>query len=100
MMGAMRNPDVLDSVAPMVEEQFNKYLNSSPEPINPMKAWTYSTLSMINRRLENKELAEKYNGMAKELDPFHSFASAKPGKAIYCPPDVVVHDQGYYLSPF
>ena len=48
----------------------------------------------------NKELAEKYEGMAKELDPFHSFASAKPGRAIYSPPDVVVHDQGYYLSPF
>jgi len=100
MMGAMRNPALLDSVAPMIEEQFNKYLNSSPGPINPMKAWTYGTLSMINRRLGNKELAEKYKGMAKELDPFHSFASAKPGKAIYSPPGVVVHDQGYYLSPF
>jgi tetratricopeptide (TPR) repeat protein len=100
MMGAMRNPDLLDSVAPLIEGQFNKYLNSSPEPINPMKAWTYSTLAMINRRLGNNEIAEKYKGMANEQDPFHSFASAKPGKALYSPPGVVVHDQGYYLSPF
>ena len=100
MMGAMRDPAVLDSVAPMIEEQFNRYLNSKPEPIGPMKAWTYSTLSMISRRTGNTETAEKYGVMARELDPFHSFASGKPGKAIYCPPGEIIHDQSYYLSPF
>jgi len=100
MMIAMQNPALIDSVAPFIEVQFNKFLNFTPEPINPMKAWAYGTLAMINHRAGNKELAEKYKGMAKELDPFYSRASAKPGKAIYSPPDVVVHDQGYYLSPF
>ena len=100
MMGAMRDPAVLDSVAPMIEEQFNKYLNSTPEPINPMKAWAYGTLAMINHRAGNEELAKKYKGMAKELDPFYSRASAKPDKAKYSPPDVIVHEQGYFLSPF
>ena len=38
MMGAMRNPAILDSVAPMIEEQFNKFLTFTPEPIKPMKA--------------------------------------------------------------
>ena len=99
-MMAMQNPALLDSVAPIMEEQFNKYLNVTPEPIKPMRAWTYSALAMINFRTGNKELAEKYKGMAKELDPFYSRASAKPDKAIYSPPGVVVHDQGYFLSPF
>jgi len=100
LMMAMQKPSLLDSVAPMMEEQFNKYLNVTPEPIKPMRAWTYSALAMINHRAGNEELAEKYMGMAKELDPFYSRASAKPGKAIYSPPSVVVHEQGYYLSPF
>ncbi|MGZ2370693.1 tetratricopeptide repeat protein [Ancylomarina sp. YFZ004] len=100
MMKAMRNPALIDSVAPLVEEQFNKFINSTPKPINPMKAWAYGTLSMINRRGGNNELAEKYKEMAEELDPFYSRASAKPGKAIYSPPDVVVHEQSYFLSPF
>ena len=39
-------------------------------------------------------------GMAKELDPFFSHASGKPSKVLYSPPDVIVHEQGYYLSPF
>jgi len=55
---------------------------------------------MINRRTGNAEAAEKLKGMAKELDPFYSGDSAKPGRALYFPPDVVVHEQGYYLSPF
>jgi len=100
MMGAMRDPTVLDSVAPMIEEQFMQYLNSKPEPIGPMKAWAYNTLAMINGRLGNQKDADKYKKVATELDPFCSFASGKPGQAIYCPPGVVVHDQGYYLSPF
>ncbi len=99
-MTAMQNPALLDSVAPMIEEQFNKYLSSIPEPINPMKAWTYSNLSRINRHMGNKEDAEKFMSMAKKLDPFYSPASGKPGKALYSPPDVVVHEQRYYLSPF
>ena len=100
MMMAMQNPGLIDSVAPFVEEKFKKYLNFTPEPINPMKAWAYGQLAMIDRRSGNVDAADKYVGMAIELDPFYSHAFGKPGKAIYCPPDVVVHDQGYYLSPF
>jgi tetratricopeptide (TPR) repeat protein len=100
LMTAMQNPASLDSVAPIIEERFNKYLNFTPEPINPMKAWTYSILAMIYQRLGNKEDANDYLAMAEKLDPFHSFATGKPGMAIYSPPGVVVHDQEYYLSPF
>jgi len=100
VMTAMQNPELLDSVAPLIEEQFNRYLSSKPEPINPMKAWTYFQLAMVNRQLANKEVFEKFMGMAKELDPFFSQASGKPSTMLYSPPDVIVHEQGYYLSPF
>lgn len=100
LMVAMQNPALLDSVAPLIDEQFQKYLNSTPEPIKPMKAWVYRKLATINKRTGNKELGEKYINMANELDPFHTPKTGKPGKAIYSPPDVVVHEQGYYLSPF
>ena len=100
MMTAMQNPAFIDSVAPLVEEQFNKFLNFSPEPINPMKAWAYGTLSMINRHTGNFEASDKFLILAEELDPFFSPISGKPSMALYSPPDVVVHEQGYYLSPF
>ncbi len=100
LMTAMQDPALLDSVAPLMEEQFQKYLNSTPEPCNPMKAWTYRKLATVNRHLGNTELGEKYINMANDLDPFHSPATGKPVKAIYSPPDFVVHEQSYYLSPF
>jgi tetratricopeptide (TPR) repeat protein len=100
LMTAMQNPALIDSVAPFIEEQFNKFLNFTPEPNNPMKAWTYSKLAMISRRTGNEEVAEKYMGKADDLDPFYSPAFGKPSGALYSPPDVVVHEQGYFLSPF
>ncbi len=100
LMTAMQNPDLLDSVAPLIEEQFNKFLSFTPEPNNPMKAWTYSNLARISRRTGNEEVAEKQMKEAEKLDPFHSPASGKPGKALYSPPGVVVHQQRYFLSPF
>lgn len=100
LMMAMQNPTILDSVTPLIEEQFFKYLTFEPEPINPMKAWTYNQLAMINRRSGNEKASAKYKEMANKLDPFCSDASGKPDKALYCPPDVIVHEQGYYLSPF
>jgi len=100
LMMAMQNPTILDSVAPMIEEQFNKYLSFNPEPIKPMRAWTYNQLAMINQHMGNKEASEKFIQIAKDLDPYRSLAFGKPGIAIYCPPDIIVHDQGYYLSPF
>ncbi len=80
LMMAMQNPALLDSVAPMIEEQFNKYLSFKPEPINPIKAWTYNQLAMINRRSGNEEASAKYKEMANKLDPFCSYASGKPVK--------------------
>jgi len=100
MMMAMQNPALIDSVAPFIEKEFNKFINFTPEPINPMKAWVYATLSMINRRMGNEDVAKKYLEMAKEWDPFFSPAFGKPSEALYIHPDVIVHEQEYYLSPF
>lgn len=100
LMMAMQNPALLDSVAPLIEEQFNKYLNLNPEPINPMRAWAYGILSMINQHMGNAVAADEFLAKANALDPFFSRVSGKPERTLYCPPGIVVHDQGYYLSPF
>jgi tetratricopeptide (TPR) repeat protein len=100
MMMAMQNPSALDSIKPIIEEQFNNFLKSVPEPLKPMKAWVYATLSMISRHSGNMEEAEQYMERAKEMDPFFSPSYGKPSMVLFSPPDEVVHEQGYYLSPF
>ena len=100
MMMAMQNPALLDSVVPLIEVEFNKFLNFNPEPIAPMQAWAYGLLSMINRRTGNNEAADEFLAIATELDPFFSPATGKPSMKNYSPPGVVLHEQNYYLSPF
>jgi tetratricopeptide (TPR) repeat protein len=100
LMMAMQNPAMKDSVAPLAEEQFNKFLNAQPKPLNPLRAWTYGMLAMINRQMERDDVAEKYTLQAKELDPFFSPTFGNPGMANFYPPDEVVHEQVYYLTPF
>ncbi|NOR86170.1 MAG: tetratricopeptide repeat protein, partial [Bacteroidales bacterium] len=100
VMQAMQNQDVLDSLAPLAEEQFNKYLNANPKPVQPMKAWTYGSMAMIGRRAGNKEQAAKNIEMAKALDPFFTPAFGKPYGGLFTPPEAIIHFQTYYLSPF
>ena len=100
VMMAMQKQAPMDSVVSLAEEQFNKFLNFSPEPLNPMKAWTYATLAMLHRRTGNKDLSEKYLKKAKSLDPYFSPSFGKPSRILYSPPEDIVHYQSYYFSPF
>ena len=100
IMLAMQNQVSMDSIAPLAVAQFNKYINFTPEPLDPMKAWTYGTIAMIYRRTGNKELAKEFIDKAKSLDPFYSPAFGKPDIRLYASPFKVVHSQNYYLSPF
>jgi len=100
MMMAMQGQVSIDSIAPEVEECFNKYLNFDPAPIKPMKAWTYGQLAMIYGRSGKAEEAEKWMELADESDPFYSKAFGKPGMLLFSPPDLIFHEQNYYLSPF
>ena len=100
LMMAMQNPAILDSVAPLIEVQYNKFLSSVPEPVKPLKAWAYGNLSMVAEHSRNISKSEEFLAQAKESDPFFSMAFGKPSKALFSQPDVVLHEQDYYLSPF
>ena len=98
MMQAMQNQVQLDSVAPLIEKEFNTYLNSKPEPVKPMKAWVLSKLAMIKYRTGDEEGGEKLMAEANSLDPFHSKATGIPGG--YDPPDEISPEHGYFFRPF
>lgn len=100
MMMGMQGQMPIDSIAPMIEEYFYKYLDFEPAPNKPMKAWVYGTLSMINSRTGNKEKAEAYQKDAEKSDPFYSRAFGKPFPGLYDLPEEVGHYHTYYLSPF
>ena len=100
MMQAMQNPAKLDSLAPLIEKAFETYLNSQPEPINPLKAFVIGTLAKIKFYMGDKENGNKLNKEARTLDPNYSKAFGTPGQILYDPPDEISRFHAYFSRPF
>jgi tetratricopeptide (TPR) repeat protein len=100
MMQAMQNPAKLDSLAPLIENAFEIYLKSQPEPIIPLKAFVIGNLARIKFRIGDKENGNKLNKEAMTLDPNYSKASAIPSQILFDPPDEISRVHGYFFRPF
>ena len=100
MMQIMQGAATADSMAPLIEKEFNKYLNSSPEPNNSMKAWVKSHLSKIKYHAGQEETGKLLQEEANTLDPYHSRATGLPDQALFCKPGEAVSNIGYFFRPF
>ncbi|MEN8120778.1 MAG: hypothetical protein ABFS35_10545 [Bacteroidota bacterium] len=100
MMQAMRNAKVLDSITPLIEEEFNKYLSCKPEANKPTQAWVVGNLAKIKYRTGDKEAGKKLMDKANGLDLFFSKAFAVPNQALFSPPGKIVRWHSYYFRPF
>jgi len=100
MMQAMQNPEMVDSLVPLIENAFETYLNSQPEPINPLKAFVISKLAMIKFQTDDEEGANKLLEEVKTLDPYYSKAFAIPSQILFDPPDEILHAHSYFFRPF
>jgi tetratricopeptide (TPR) repeat protein len=100
LMQAMQNPVKLDSLATLIEEAFEIYLNSQPEPINPLKAFVISKLAMIQYRTGDSDEGNRLRDVAKSLDPYYSVAFGTPPEILFNPPDEISSYHGYFFRPF
>ncbi len=100
MMQAMQNSEMLDSVAPLIENAFETYLNSQPEPINPLKAFVISNLAKIKFHSDDKEVGNKLHEEAMTLDPYFSKAFGTPSQILFDPPDEISRVHEYFSRPF
>lgn len=100
LMQAMQNPAKIDSITPLIENAFEIYLNSQPEPINPLKAFVIGTLAMIKFRTGDEEGGNRLNEEATILDPYFSKAFGTPSQILFDPPDEISRVHGYFFRPF
>jgi tetratricopeptide (TPR) repeat protein len=100
LMQAMQNPAKLDSLTPLIKNAFETYLNSQPEPINPLKAFVISKLAMIKFRTGDKEGGNNLNKEAMDLDPYFSKAFGTPSQILFDPPDEISRVHAYFSRPF
>jgi len=100
IMQVMRNPDKLDSLSIQIINTFETYLNSQPEPINPLKAFALSKMAMVKFRTGNQDEGKKLSLRAKEYDVYYSKAFAIPSQILFDPPDKISRTYNYFFRPF
>jgi len=98
-MLAMKGGDNIDLLVPKIEDEFNKYLKSKPEPIIPMKAYVKGQLAMIKSRTGDQENGKKLEEEAKALDPNYSKAFGVPGQILFDPPDKICRVYTPFFRP-
>ncbi|HEY5621017.1 MAG TPA: tetratricopeptide repeat protein [Pontiella sp.] len=100
MYQAMRDPQSLEASAPKIEEAFNAYLQSKPDPINPMKAYVKYHLSAIRQHMGDTDAAVQLRNEAEALDPNGSKATGVPSPILFTPPNELPRVFTYYSRPF
>jgi len=100
MYQVMQNKDLGATELPLEKTFVEKYLNSTPEPIIPMKAYAMGLLTRVEMFFGNQAEAEKLMNEAKSLDPYFSRASGIPTLLLFDPPDQICHHYFSFFSPF
>ncbi|MBN1791502.1 MAG: hypothetical protein JW830_13455 [Bacteroidales bacterium] len=100
LMAARQDPNAKENHLKSATDLVNSYLQSSPEPNPPLKAYAYSTLSMINMFGGDRDTEKKYRELADSIDPFCSKATGMAPDMLYCPPDEVKIQYSSFFMPF
>jgi tetratricopeptide (TPR) repeat protein len=98
MMKAMQNRDAADVELPKSKKYVEQYLESTPEPIPPLKAYALGMMVKINMFSGNQEEGKKIMEEAKAIDPYFSRAFGIPSLALFEPPNIPDrHFQSYFI---
>lgn len=100
ILSIQMNPDEKEAHLEEAEKLANTYLQSDPELIRPLKAYTYQILGLIQNIAGNQSGAEEYINKAKELDPFYSRAMGAPAAMLHCPQDEIEIVYSSFFLPF
>jgi len=100
MYQVMQDQSLSDSLLPIAASYVNKYLDSNPEPIIPMKAYALGMLAKTKMFSGDKEEGMELMDQAKKLDPYFSRASGLPGMSEFDPPDQIIPRYASFFRPF
>jgi hypothetical protein len=100
ILSTQENPDAKQEHLGEAEKMANSYLQSSPEPIPPLKAHAYGILALIRMISGDNNGSTEYQGMATSIDPYYSKGMGAPPEILYCPPDKVKIHYNSFFMPF
>lgn len=96
----MQNGELAQTELPIAKTFLEKYLNSKPEPIIPLKAFTIGWQARVEMFLGNQAESERLTEEAKKLDPYYSQATGIPTLLLFDPPDQISHHYFSFFSPY
>ncbi len=96
----MQNDSLAGSELPLAKRYLEKYLNTKPEPVIPLKAYATGWLGQAEMFLGNQAEAEKRIEEAKAMDPYFSRAAGIPTLLLFDPPDQISHHYFSFFSWF
>jgi hypothetical protein len=100
MYMVMQDRELAAAELPLAKKYAERYLESKPEPIIPLKAYAMGLLARFDKFLDRQEEADKWMDEAKSLDPYYSKATGLPSMVLFVPPDEICHDYVSFFSPF
>jgi tetratricopeptide (TPR) repeat protein len=96
----MQNGELAQTELPIANTYLEKFLNSKPEPIVPLKAYTIGWQARVEMFLGNQAESERLTEEAKKLDPYYSRATGIPTLLLFDPPDQISHHYFSFFSPY
>jgi tetratricopeptide (TPR) repeat protein len=100
MMKVMQDRELANTELPLAKTFFEKYLQTVPEPVVPLKAYTLGLLARVEMFMGNQARGDKLMDEANALDKYFSKASGVPSLLLFDPPDQVCHQYFSFFSPF
>ena len=100
MMKVMQNRELAATELPLAKAFMEKYLETTPEPVVPLKSYTLGLLGRIEMFSGNQAAGDKLMEEAAALDKYFSKASGVPALLLFVPPDQVCHQYFSFFSPF
>ena len=99
MMKVMQNEDAKADL-PKAKVYIEQYLDSTPEPIPPLKAYALGMLARIEMILGNQSEADKIVAKANAFDPYFPRAFGIPWLGMFEDPETTDHHFQSFFSPF
>jgi len=100
LMVVLQNKDLAAKQLPLANASYEKYLNTYPEPIVPLKAYAMGFRSLSDRILGNQAGADKWEREARKLDKYFCKATGMPALLLFDAPDVVCHHYFSFFAPY
>jgi len=99
-MKVMQSRDAAAEELPKSKVYIEQYLETTPAPIPPMRAYALGMLAKAEMFMQNQEESQKLLEAAEVLDPYFSRAFGIPSLALFEPPTEINHHFSSFFSPF